>query len=200
MKTALLGAAAVAALLTLSACNKQGDAPNADPGTSNAAVNAVQDAAAVPVGMASAATAGSVSDDAFVMNAAMSDMYEIEAGKIAQQRGSNAAVKAFGAMMVKDHTAMSAKLKALLPGSGANATLPEGMDERRQGLIDNLRTASAADFDKVYIGQQKAAHLEALTLVKGYADHGGNAALKAHAAEGAPKIQAHLDHVNKMAG
>ncbi|MGZ8362926.1 MAG: DUF4142 domain-containing protein [Caulobacteraceae bacterium] len=97
MKNVLLGAAAVAAMLSLQACNKKGDAPNANPGTDNSAVNAVQDAAAVPVGMASASTAGAMTTDGFVTNAAMSDMYEIEAGKLAQQMGKSKAVKDFGA-------------------------------------------------------------------------------------------------------
>ena len=199
-KQLMLGAAAAALAFGLAACERKGGPVNEDPGTSNAAINATQDAASAAVGATSAATAGAMSTDAFVTNAAMGDMYEVEAGKFAQQRGSSAAVKEFGGMMVKEHTATTEALKAAVASGGVETTIPTGLDERRQGLIDNLRAASAADFDKVYGDQQRAAHEEALTLMQGYADRGDNAALKALAAKAAPKIQMHLDKAKTLPG
>ncbi|MGZ8362927.1 MAG: DUF4142 domain-containing protein [Caulobacteraceae bacterium] len=99
--------------------------------------------------------------------------------------------------MVRDHTKTSNEMKTALPQSGANVTPPTGLDERRQGLIDNLRTAGG-NFDKVYVNQQVAAHQEALTLMQGYADHGDTAQLKALAAKAAPIVQGHLDHVKQL--
>ena len=189
----LLSVAALS-VLALAACQKKDEAATAaDPGTSNTAVNSAQDATSAAVGQTSAATMGAMSTDAFVTNAAMSDMYEIEAGKIAQTKGQTAAVKDFGKMMVTEHTAMPNAMKPLIMAAGKTA--PAGLDERRKGLIDNLNAATAADFDKVYLDQQEAAHKEALTLMKGYADHGDDAGLKAGAAKAAPKVQEHLDHV-----
>jgi putative membrane protein len=107
-------------------------------------------------------------------------------------------VKKFAAEMIKAHTATSAGLKAALAKSGVDVTLPTQLDERHQGLVDNLKTTSAADFDKVYIDQQVAAHKEALDLMQTYGDHGGNVALKAAAVETAPKVKAHLDMAQKM--
>jgi len=196
-RNSLLAAAALAAL-TLAACQKKDADPKpADPGTSNAAVNAAQDATSAAVGKASAVTAGPVSTDAFVTNAAISDMYEIQAGQIAQQKGQSADVKAFGKQMVTDHTALSNAMKPLILAAGK--TLPTGLDERRKGLIDNLNAAAPADFDKVYLDQQQAAHDEALTLMQGYADHGDDAGLKGGATKALPKIKAHLEHVKGLA-
>ncbi|AYV48572.1 hypothetical protein CFHF_19875 [Caulobacter flavus] len=192
----LLAAAAMAAL-SLAACQKKDAEPKpADPGTSNAAVNAAQDATSTAVGTA-AAVAGPASTDAFVSNAVISDLYEIEAGQIAQTKGQSAEVKAFGKQMVTDHTALSNALKPLIIKAGKTA--PTGLDERRKGLIDNLNAAAPADFDKVYLNQQQAAHNEALTLMQGYADKGDDAGLKAGAAKAVPKIKAHLDHVQGLA-
>ena len=188
---------ATVAVLALAACQQKDEtASAADPGTSNGAVNAVQDATSAAVGATSAATVGQVSTDAFITNAAISDMYEIEAGKIAQAKSPTKAVKDFGKMMVIDHTAMSSEMKPLIVAAGKTA--PTGLDERRKGLIDNLNATPAADFDKVYLDQQEAAHSEALTLMKGYADNGDDAGLKAGAAKAVPKIQAHLDHVKTL--
>ena len=188
---------AATAALALSACQKKDAAPNAaDPGTSNTAVNATQDAAGAAVGATSAATLGQVSTDAFVSNAAISDQYEIQAGKIAEAKASSPAVKSFGNMMVTDHMAMASAMKPLITAAGK--TPPPGLDERRKGMIDNLNAATAGDFDKTYLSQQEAVHNEALSLMKGYADHGDNPGLKAAASKSVAKVQAHLDHVKQL--
>ena len=197
MKRALFLSVVAAAGLSLAACQKTDSQPTAaDPGTGNDAVNTAQDATSAAVGATSAATVGQMSTDAFVTNAAISDMYEIEAGQIAQKKGQSADVKAFGKMMVSDHTAMSNEMKPLITAAGKTA--PAGLDERRKGLIDNLNAASAAEFDNVYLSQQEAAHSEALTLMQGYADNGDDAGLKGAAAKAVPKIQAHLDRVKQL--
>src|SRR5688572_9301124 len=202
MKRLLMCAAAVAAVASLAACNRAdntgAEGSVSDTPGQNAAVNAAQDAMSAPVGAASAATVGRTTDG-FVTNAVVGGMYEIEAGKLAQQMGKSDAVKSFGAKMVKDHTANSEKLKATLGTANAGVTPPTTLDERHQGLIDNLR-AAGDNFDSVYAAQQKAGHEEMLTLMKTYAEHGDNAALKAFANETTPKVQMHLDMANKLPG
>lgn len=191
----ILTAAAVAALSVAACQKKDATADAANPGVTNEGVNATQDATAAAVGVAASAVAP-MSTDAFVTNAAISDLYEIQAGQIAQKKGQAADVKAFGKMMVTEHTAMSNEMKPLIAAAGKTA--PSGLDERRKGLIDNLNAASAADFDKVYLSQQEAAHNEALSLMQGYADNGDDAGLKAGAAKAVPKVQAHLDKVKSL--
>lgn len=187
---ALSTVAAIAAF-SVAACNKPAaEAPAVEP------VNAAQDAVGAAVGQTSAATLGANDTDAFVSNASQSDMYEVEAGKVAQSRSKNDAVKSFAAMMVSDHTAMMNEMKPLV--AAAQKTPAAALDERRQGFIDNLKAATAADFDRTYIAQQAAAHEEALTLMRGYADNGGDAGLKAGAAKAVPKIQAHLDQAKSL--
>jgi putative membrane protein len=191
MKRALIMSAAALAALSLAACNKP--AAEKTEAAADSAVNATQDATGAAVGATSAATMGSHDTPSFVSNAAQSDMYEVEAGKMAQTRSKNADIKAFGKMMVADHTKSTAKLKPLIAAAGQ--TPPAALDERRQGFLDNLKAASDADFDKVYVDQQVAAHEEALTLMKGYADNGDDAGLKGAAGEIAPTVQTHLDHI-----
>jgi len=196
MKRAFMFAAAAVAAVSVAACQKKDEVANpADPGTTNSAVNAAQDATAAAVGAASA-TVAPVSTEEFVTNAGISDQYEIQAGQIAQKKGQSAGVKDFGKMMVTDHTALTNEMKPLIAAAGK--TPPTGLDERRKGLIDNLNAASPADFDKVYLSQQEAAHNEALTLMQGYADKGDDVGLKAAAAKAAPKVQAHLDRVKAL--
>jgi putative membrane protein len=196
MTRAYLLTAVAAAALTLAACNKPAATPATDAAAdattaANQPVNAAQDAVGAAVGQTSASTLGSHDTGAFVSNASQSDMYEIEAAKLAQTRSKNADVKAFAKMLVTEHTAMMNEMKPLVTAAGQ--TPADKLDERRQGFIDNLKQATDANFDKTYIDQQVAAHGEALTLMQGYADGGSDAGLKAGAAKAVPKVQAHLD-------
>ena len=189
-------AAVAVSLLALGACNKGGNTPpaaadqaNSAATTSSPPVAAAENATAGAVGAVSAAT--TTTAGGFVTAAATSDMFEIQAAKLAEQTSTNPAVKKFAAQMIKDHTASSAKLKALLAKGGINATLPTDLDERRKGLLDNLSKAKPADFDKMYIDQQVDAHDEAATLLNGFIAHGDNAALKDFATSILPTVQEH---------
>ncbi|MDQ2859589.1 MAG: DUF4142 domain-containing protein [Pseudomonadota bacterium] len=198
----LIFTAAMAVALAMAGCHKPNaaaDTANTAAVTSNPVAAGAQDATAGAVG-AAAATLGATTTTGFVTGAATSDMYEIAAAKIAAGKSTNPAVKAFAARMIHDHTASTAALKTILASGGASATPPAAMDKRRDGMVGNLTAAAPADFDKTYMDQQVAAHNEALTLFKGFADHGDNDALKAFAAKTAPTIQAHLDMANKIDG
>src|SRR4051812_23945735 len=106
MKRAILFAAAAATALSLAACQKK-DVNPTDPGTTNPAVNTAQDATGAAVGTASATTAGATnSTDGFVTSLVTANMYEIQAGQVAASKGQSPDVKAFGKMMVTDHTAL----------------------------------------------------------------------------------------------
>lgn len=187
MIRSLLAGVACAALLT--ACNQQGGSE---------AVDKAQDAAAGPVGQMSASTMGSNLVSAYVPNAAMSDMYEIQAADIALERSQNAQVKELAQMIKTDHTAASNEFKGIVPTAAPDIALPTSLDQRRQGMIDNLRSASAADFDTVYLDQQIAAHEEGVTLNNGFKDNTDAPALAAFAAKVLPKIQAHLDRAKEI--
>ena len=105
-------------------------------------------------------------------------------------------VKAFGKMMVIQHTAMTNEMKPLVTAAGK--TPAAALDQRRQGMLDNLTAAAPEAFDKAYVTQQVAAHQEALTLMKGYAEHGDDAGLKGGATKAIPKIEMHLADVQKL--
>jgi putative membrane protein len=197
-RSILVAGVAGASLTLLAACG-QGNETGGAADQQNQPVNAAQDAASAVVGPTSAATLGSTTVDGFVTGAAVGDMYEIEASKLALTRTKNPEVKKIAEMIVADHTASSTKLKGLVDGGQVEgATLPAAMDERRQGMIDNLRWATDQDFDGVYLDQQANAHREALVMLKGYQTAGTNDALKAFAAEVDPKVQMHLDMITAL--
>jgi putative membrane protein len=66
----------------------------------------------------------------FIKEAAMSDMLEIEAAKIAQQKG-NADEKKFAEQMITDHTKTSSELKGMVPTELTTA-IPKSLDDSSQ--------------------------------------------------------------------
>jgi putative membrane protein len=161
------------------------------PGTTNDTMSAVKDTAGHVVGDVSAETTTSL--QGFVTAAAISDMYEVEAGKIAEDRSKNSKVRMFAEHMVMAHTETTDKLKSILASGHGNVTPPAHLDDRHQGMIDELRGAKAEDFDGRYLAQQIDAHKEALILMKGYAKSGDVAAVRHFAAKTAPVVQSHLN-------
>jgi putative membrane protein len=167
------------------------------PGTSNDTMSAVKDTAGHAVGVVSAEMTTKLQD--FVNAAAVSDMYEVEAGKIAEERAHNSKVKAFGEHMVTAHTETTDKLKSTLASINSNVAPPAHLDDRRQGMIDELRGAKDADFDARYLAQQVDAHKEALILMQGYAKSGDTPAVRKLAAKTVSLVQSHLNMAEHLA-
>jgi putative membrane protein len=181
--------AGVACVALLAACNQE---QSPEP------VDKAQDMAAAPVGQMSAATLGANTVGGYVPNAAEGDMYEIMAADIALERSQNAQVKELAQMIKTDHTAASNAMKALLPQAAPDVQMPTELDERRQGMLDNLRSASAETFDQVYLDQQIAAHNEAVTLHRGFSDNADAPRLAEHARTVLPKIEMHLRRAEEL--
>jgi putative membrane protein len=94
----------------------------------------------------------------FIKKAATSDMLEIEAAKIAEQKG-NADEKKFAEQMVTDHTKTSTELKGLVPPDLKTA-IPSGLDDSSQKKLDKLRDTKPDDFASEYDPMQVSAHKE----------------------------------------
>jgi putative membrane protein len=134
----------------------------------------------------------------FVQTAAMSDMYEVAAGKIAEQKGQSPAVKGFGQMMVEAHRKTTQELTGIVKAQGGKVEFPTKLDSKHQKLIDDLNNASNETFDGTYAKQQVDAHKDAVDLFEKYAKNGDNADLKKFAQATLPVIQQHLDEAKKL--
>jgi putative membrane protein len=141
---------------------------------------------------------GAPSNSDFVQTAAMSDMYEVEAGKIANQKGQSPAVKGFGQMMVEAHSKTTQDLTGIVKAQGIKVELPTKLDSKHQNLIDDLNNASNETFDSTYAKQQVDAHKDAVDLFEKYAKDGDKADLKKFARTTLPVIQQHLDEAKKL--
>jgi putative membrane protein len=144
------------------------------------------------------ASCGAPSTPDFVKKAAQSDLYEVEAGKIASEKGQSEAVKQFGQHMVEAHTKTSEELKSIVTAEKLDVKLPGKLDKRYQKLIDALNEAKPDAFDSTYAAQQVRAHGKAADLFDEYSEGGDNAALKQFAANTLPTIKEHLKEARKL--
>jgi putative membrane protein len=132
----------------------------------------------------------------FVKEAAMSDMLEIEAAKVAQQKG-NADEKTFAEHMIADHTKTSSELKGMVSGE-LTAAIPAALDDSSQKKLDKLKGAKPEDFAGEYDPMQVSAHKDAVSLFERYAKGGDNSRLKDWAGKTLPALQHHLEMAQAM--
>ena len=175
MRRAVLLAACAASALALAACQKKETAaPEAAPPEAATAPSAAapaaaadatqtataQDAAAGPIdpvppeaaAATPAAATGSGATEAtetVINGVALTDLYQLQAGKIAEAKAQSPAVKDFAKMMVADHTTMTNQMKHVF--AALKVKVPTELGPRGARMIDALNTASPADFDKVYL-------------------------------------------------
>jgi len=133
----------------------------------------------------------------FVDTAAASDMYEVEAGRIAQEKGQSDAVKQFAQMMIDDHTTSSENLMAAA-GQASGVTVAPRMTAMQQQMLTELRNTGTEAFDGVYKQQQVNAHQQTLAALQDYAQSGTEASLKSFAATTAPVVEMHLGMANEL--
>ena len=146
----------------------------------------------------SLAGCGAPSTPEFIQKAAMSDMYEVQAGKIAADKAQSDVVKQFGQQMVDAHTKTTDELMGIVKSKNIKVDVPTKLDSEHQKLIDDLNSASAKDFDKTYASQQVDAHQNAVKLFKKYAENGDDPDVKQFAAKTLPAIEHHLDEAKKL--
>jgi putative membrane protein len=149
------------------------------------------------------ASLGSQSVTAFVANASRSDVYEIEAARIAQQRARSPEVRQLAARMLEDHTTSSNRLMEALRSHGDTGLIDEiqgDLDQHRQSMIDHLLQASDEEFDSVYLTQQKLAHRETLTLFEGFDSSDDHPELVAYARGMLPVLHEHKEMVDRIDG
>jgi putative membrane protein len=128
----------------------------------------------------------------FVKQVAISDMFEIESNKLAQEKG-NAAEKSFAAQMIKDHTKTSNELKELLSSGKVKAELPPALDSAHQSKLDKLKSKTGKDFSSDFDSMQEDAHKDAVSLFERYSKGGDNADLKNWAGTTLPALKHHLE-------
>jgi putative membrane protein len=104
----------------------------------------------------------SAPDARFAVQAANGGMAEVELAKLAQQKGTDKQVKAFAAMMIKDHSMANMEMTEL--ANTKKITLPGTINKEAQDLKKELAGKSGAEFDKAYVAAMVKDHQEDIEL------------------------------------
>jgi len=127
----------------------------------------------------------------FVQKVAISDMFEIQSSRLAQQKSNNDGVKTFAQHMVTDHTKTTDELKPIAQKI-QGVQIPVQLDATHQKMLDKLNGLSGAKFDVAYKADQVQGHVQAVRLFAAYAKNGDNADLKKWAHDTLPTLREHL--------
>jgi putative membrane protein len=133
----------------------------------------------------------------FVKEVAISDMFEIDSSKLAQDKG-NAPEKTFASQMVADHTKTSTELKTLVSSGKVKTELPTALDSSHQSKLDKLKGESGKDFSSDFDSMQVSAHKDAVSLFERYAKGGDNSDLKDWAGKTLPALKHHLEMAENL--
>jgi len=152
--------------------------------------------------VAGSALAQSPSDAQIASIVVTANQVDIDAGKLAESKGSKADVKAFGKQMVTDHTgvnkqavALLTKLKVTPEDNATSKSLKTGGDEN----LANLKKLSGAAFDRAYVDHEVAYHEQVIdALDKTLIPSAQNAELKNLLVSVRPAFVAHLDHAKHL--
>ena len=137
-------------------------------------------------------------DESFFKNAAEGGLSEVDAGKLAEQKSTSAAIKDFGGMMVKDHSTANQKLWKI--AGTHNIKLPTTASVEQVAAAERLKLLSGDSFDKAYIKNQVEAHRDTVALFKKEAASGTDPQARQFATETLPTLQSHLEKIRKIAG
>ena len=201
-------ALALGAVTMLGACKKSDNATagatTAAESTATAGATTGATTGAVPNQATSNPASTQTMTDAEIFSMLKSaNQGEIDAGKLAESKATNPAVKAFAHDMVTDHTmllnqgnALAKKLN-VTPQPAANDSIDATNKQVAQALQQEPK---GAKFDSAYVNNQVLGHQNTLDMVKRAQDQAQNAELKSLLQNAEPVIQRHLDRIKDIQG
>ena len=145
---------------------------------------------------------GGPNDAQIAATVVTANQVDIDAGKLASTKGHSKDVRAFGQLMVTDHSAVNKsatglvqKLHVTPESNPTSESLKKGGEEN----VAKLKTLRGAAFDKAYIDHEVTYHQAVLDAVdKTLIPSAQNPELKALLVKVRPAFEAHLEHAKEL--
>lgn len=196
-KTSLTIIATAVSALMLSATPAWSQS-SAVSGTSSTAAPASKAKAAMKAATAEDPSKVSRGDAKLMADLAQGNMAEVDAGKLALEKSSDAATKRFAQMMIDDHTAALGEVEKLATSKAV--TLPTGPSVMQKTKATALKALSGNLFDKEYAKHAGVgAHESTVKLLQKIKKDGKDFDLKALADKLLPKVEGHLAEAKALA-
>src|SRR5687768_4239061 len=151
---------------------------------------------------AAAVSAQGVNDAQIASIVVTANQVDIDAGKLAESKATNAEVKEFARRMVVDHTGvnksatdLAAKLQVTPQDNPTSQSLKAGGEKN----VSSLKGLSGAAFDKAYVDHEVTYHQQVLdALDKTLIPNAKNEELKSLLVKTRPAFVAHLEHAKHL--
>jgi putative membrane protein len=147
-------------------------------------------------------SAQGVSDAQIASIVVTANQVDIDAGKLASSRSTSSEVKAFGELMVTDHTGVNkaaTELATKLNVKPEDNPTSQSLKADGEKNLAQLKTLTGAAFDKAYIEHEVAYHQQVIdALDKTLIPSATNAELKALLVKVRPAFVAHLEHAKRL--
>lgn len=137
-----------------------------------------------------------MTDAEFAKSAAAGGMGEIKLGQLAEDKGTNQAVKDFGKRMVTDHSKADDDLKSA--ASKVNIPLPSDLSAKDRATYDRLSKLSGAAFDRAYAREMVRDHVADVSEFRVEAKDGKDTSIKDFASRTLPTLEDHLKDARGM--
>lgn len=190
-------ATACGVMLALGACKKN---ENATADTTMTTSTTADTTMGAPASTATPA-APAMTDAGIVAMVSEANKGEIDVGKMAQGKATNADVKAFARMMVTDHSKMLSDGEALAKKANITPDMAaaDAIRSANKSTADMLTAApKGATFDTAYVNAQVTGHESTLDMLKKAADAAQNADLKKMLTDAQAPVQKHLDRIKDI--
>jgi putative membrane protein len=152
--------------------------------------------------LAGSAAAQAPNDAQIAAIVVTANQVDIDAGKLAEAKGTNPQVKAFGKQMVTDHTGVNKQASELVTRLGVKPEDNPTAQSLKAGGAENIKGLNGlkgAAFDKAYVDHEVAYHQQVLDAIdKTLIPSAQNAELKALLVKVRPAFVAHLDHAKMV--
>jgi putative membrane protein len=123
----------------------------------------------------------------FVQTAVATDIFEIDASRVALERSQNWHVKKLAQEIIDARSKAGGELQVALSDVGIRPDTRLPAD--KAAAVEELRTVDVSQFDKKYLEAATEAQAQALEVVEKYAEEGATPALKAVAEKKAPELR-----------
>lgn len=179
------------------ACNGDGESSNGSTDTTLSTTNTVTVNTGDTgmnnnnAGATANATPLSEMDRAFVMKATMGGKMEVDAGNLSQSNAAHERVKAFGAMMIRDHSQANSELMQLAQTHGLS--MMDSTDKKMQDHKAQMQKMQGKAFDKHYMNMMVNDHAATIADFEKAANGAEAPDLKAWAAQKLPILRMHKD-------
>ncbi|MGK5443011.1 DUF4142 domain-containing protein [Micromonospora sp. URMC 105] len=150
-----------------------------------------------PAAAVQAAAQPSTQDTQYLQAVHQSNLFEIRAGDLAEEKGQNQEVKRLGQMFKTDHTQLDQTVRQTASQLGVQ--LPDEPTADQRQILDQLRNASGEEFDRQWVTAQLNAHVQAIQATQTEISQGQEQSVIQLAQNALPVLQAHYDELVNLA-